>query len=118
MATPQPAMWQVLLDRLPRDGRWRPLDRLYRLVQDGIDLDAEDMEAARRGASPPRWKRNVRNVLQYRRQTGEVEWDGDASYRFPSTPKSWRVFSEGDLSPDMGPHGGEATPDELGDGAP
>ncbi len=84
----------------------------------GRDLDAEDMEAARRGASPPRWKRNVRNVLQYRRQTGEVEWDGDASYRFPSTPKSWRVFSEGDLSPDMGPHGGEATPDELGDGAP
>ena len=25
------------------------------------------------------------------------------------------MFSEGDLSPDMGPHGGEATPDELGD---
>ncbi len=86
MATPQPAMLQVLLDSLPRDGRWRPLDRLYRLVQDGIDLDAGEMEAARRGASPPRWKRNLQNVLQYRRQTGEVEWDGDASYRFPSTP--------------------------------
>ena len=26
-------------------------------------------------------KRNVRNVLQYRKGTGEIEWDGQAKYR-------------------------------------
>ncbi|MEZ4524982.1 MAG: type II toxin-antitoxin system Phd/YefM family antitoxin [Desulfobacterales bacterium] len=28
----------------------------------------------------PKWKRTVRNVLQYRKKTGEIEWDGDAHY--------------------------------------
>jgi hypothetical protein len=28
------------------------------------------------------WKRNVRDVLQYRKGTGDVEWYGAGKYRF------------------------------------
>ena len=45
------------------------------------NLDDEDLEPQAPGSDIPKWKRNVRNVLQYRKKTGEIEWDGEAKYR-------------------------------------
>ncbi|HCL27715.1 MAG TPA: hypothetical protein DIC52_04675, partial [Candidatus Latescibacteria bacterium] len=58
------------------------------MIAQNLELDHEDMAPARAGASPPKWQRNLRNILQYRRQTGEIEWNGAAGYRLPtSSPK-------------------------------
>jgi len=68
----QKEIWKVLETGLKPDS-WTSLDEIYRLVQ----------SKARVGTSEPHlpWKRNVRNVLQRRKKSGEVAWDGKGSYR-------------------------------------
>lgn len=61
--------------------RWTPLQIIYRCVEESINLDAEDQLPEAPGSTGPKWKRNVRNVLQRRRTTGEVSWNGSAEYR-------------------------------------
>jgi len=60
---------------------WIPLQDIYELVSQNGQLDDEDIEPQSPTSDLPKWKRNVRNVLQYRKQTGEIEWDGDTHYR-------------------------------------
>lgn len=71
-----PEIWDLLRRRLP-DDRWAHLSDVYELVKASVDLDAEDLEPQAPGSDVPKWMRNVRNVLQYRKTTGEVEWDPD-----------------------------------------
>jgi len=73
-------IWDCIVRYLPRR-QWVQLDDIYRLIEHKIDLDAEDYEWQSPSSDTPKWKRNVRNVLQYRRKTGDIEWDGSASYR-------------------------------------
>lgn len=62
-------------------GKWVSLTDIYHLVECNLTLDQEDYEWQSPTSSIPKWKRNVRNVLQYRKRKGEIEWDGQANYR-------------------------------------
>ena len=76
----QPEIWKIIKDDLPSDV-WVTLQDLYRIIERNADLDDEDFEPQSPNSDIPKWKRNVRNVLQYRKTTGEIEWDGDAKYK-------------------------------------
>jgi len=67
---------------MPR-GCWVSLHDIYQTVERCGNLDLEDFEPQSPASDIPKWKRNVRNVLQYRKRTGEIDWGGDASYLLP-----------------------------------
>lgn len=73
-------IWSILV-RAMRSGRWHELHELYAMVESNATLTTADMEPDAPNSLSPRWQRNVRNVLQRRKTTGDVEWDGRANYR-------------------------------------
>ena len=75
-----PEIWDCIRAHLPRR-RWVPLEDIYALVQARLRLDREDQEPQAPTSPIPKWKRNVRNVLQYRKGTGDIEWDRQGNYR-------------------------------------
>lgn len=79
--THQPIIWACIKRYVP-SGKWTTLEDIYKIVERNIALDNDDYEWQSPSSDVPKWKRNVRNVLQYRKGTGEIEWDGDAKYRF------------------------------------
>jgi hypothetical protein len=66
--------------KLPK-GKWIQLREIYAVVETGLHLDNEDYDWQSPSSEIPKWKRNVRNVLQYRKRTGEIEWNGYCGYR-------------------------------------
>jgi len=74
-----PEIWAIIRIKLP-SGIWVSLDEIYRIIEHNHKLDDEDCEPQAPNSDIPKWKRNVRNVLQYRKTTGEIEWDGNAKY--------------------------------------
>jgi len=82
MPTPQPLMWEVMQRLLPRRERVT-LQQIYDLIEREIRLQADDFEPSSDLSNEPRWQRNVRNILQYRKGTGEILWTGDAEYMMP-----------------------------------
>jgi hypothetical protein len=78
--TRAPELWEIIRQVLRRD-RWTTLGELYSYVEGRAHLDREDHVPEAPGSSVPKWKRNVRNVLQRRRATDEVVWNGAAEYR-------------------------------------
>ncbi len=68
-----PNIWEVLLkfDR----GKWSSVSDLYNCVSNHCSLDSEDDVPQCPGSKVPKWKRNVRNVLQYRKKMGQILWD-------------------------------------------
>jgi len=79
-----PEIWGILVMRMPTE--WITLQEIYNIVKNNHVLDNEDYDPQAPGSDVPKWKRNVRNVLQYRKKTGEIEWDYDGRYRL--TPVS------------------------------
>ena len=75
-----PEIWGCIRNNLPK-GQWIALGDIYSLIEKNINLDEEDYEWQSPTSDIPKWKRNVRNVLQYRKGTEEIEWDGHGSYR-------------------------------------
>jgi hypothetical protein len=75
-----PEIWDVIRKYLS-DEEWTSLEDIYRIIERNTILDGEDYEPQAPGSDIPKWKRNVRNVLQYRKKKGEIEWDGEAKYR-------------------------------------
>jgi hypothetical protein len=75
-----PEIWDCILRKLPR-GQWATLADIYYLIERNLTPDAGDYEPQSPGSEIPKWKRNVRNVLQYRKRTGDIEWDGRGKYR-------------------------------------
>ena len=73
-------IWAILIMNMP-GGEWLSLTEIYSLVKRFGNLDDEDYEPQAPGSDIPKWKRNVRNVLQYRKKTGEIEWGNNANYR-------------------------------------
>jgi hypothetical protein len=65
---------------MPR-GSWVTLSAIYELIEKSWTLDAEDYEWQSPTSNIPKWKRNVRNVLQHRRNTSDVLWNKAAKYR-------------------------------------
>ena len=77
-----PKIWNLIGTSMPRT-RWVPLDEIYLLVERNGHLDDEDLQPQSPRSDIPKWKRNTRNVLQYRRSTNEILWDGNARYMLP-----------------------------------
>jgi hypothetical protein len=75
-----PELWSIIKAMLTQTS-WTSLDQIYRRVERTARLDNEDYEPQSPSSEIPKWKRNVRNVLQYRKRTGEIRWDGDANYK-------------------------------------
>ncbi len=75
-----PDIWDVIREKLSKE-KWTSLEEIYRIVELNSNLDDADLEPQAPGSDIPKWKRNVRNVLQYRKNTGEIEWDGETKYR-------------------------------------
>ena len=75
-----PEIWNIIKHNIPKN-EWIPLQDIYDLVRQNVILDDEDYEPQSPTSDLPKWKRNVRNVLQYRKRTGEIEWNGDTHYR-------------------------------------
>lgn len=75
-----PEIWDCILENLPRN-IWVSLEEIYSLIEKHIELDNEDSEPQSPTSDVPKWKRNVRNVLQYRKRKNEIEWNGKAHYK-------------------------------------
>lgn len=73
-------IWNIIKGHMIRN-EWISLQNIYDLVARYGQLDDEDYEPQSPTSDLPKWKRNVRNVLQYRKRSGAIEWDGDAHYR-------------------------------------
>ncbi len=74
-----PEIWDIILKKMPR-GTWVSLQEIYQLIENHVSLDSEDFEPQSPKSDIPKWKRNVRNVLQYRKRTEEIRWNGKAGY--------------------------------------
>lgn len=81
--TQLPMIWGCLQTHLLRDV-WIDLDDIYALVARQLVLDEDDFRPQSPSSPIPKWKRNVRSVLQYRKGTGEIDWNRHASYRLRS----------------------------------
>lgn len=73
-------IWHVISLYLPRR-RWVDLEDVYRTVSDHVQLDREDDDPDAPGSNSPKWKRNVRNVLQRQKRLGRIDWQRPARYR-------------------------------------
>ena len=72
-------IWDVLQAKMLRR-RWVSLDEIYQIVEQYGNLDDEDFGQQSPSSAIPKWKRNVRNVLQYRKSKDEIQWDRSARY--------------------------------------
>ena len=78
-----PEIWDLIRTYLPR-GTWIHIHEIYDLVENHADLDNDDFYPQSPTSDIPKWKRNVRNVLQYRKGTLEIQWNkNDESYFLP-----------------------------------
>jgi len=75
-----PEIWSCIIKKLPRN-KWVSLGEIYFFIESSIQLDDEDFEPQSPTSDVPKWKRNVRNVLQYRKSKNEIVWDGKAQYK-------------------------------------
>ena len=73
-----------MLANIPK-GKWHTNQKIYAIIQNNIKLQDNDFDLSAVGASGPRWQRNVRNILQYRKTTGEIIWSGDGEYMIPDS---------------------------------
>ncbi len=80
MATPQPLMWEIM-QMSWKKGEVLDLQEIYRIVERGINLEEDDFEPSAPSTNEPKWQRRVRNILQYRKGTGDIEWLGDGKYK-------------------------------------
>ncbi len=75
-------IWDIIRMHMPR-GQWVSLDDIYQMVRKYGNLDDEDFKPQSPISDIPKWKRNVRNVLQLRKGKGEIRWGKDAKYLLP-----------------------------------
>jgi hypothetical protein len=78
--TKHPEIWQCITNEMPRV-QWVDLQDIYNLIRVELPLDQEDFQPQSPSSDIPKWTRNVRNVLQCRKRTGEIEWDDARKYR-------------------------------------
>ena len=74
------ALWKAIKSSLKRHA-WTDLPVLYSAVANKTTLDTEDLNPEAPGSNVPKWKRNVRNVLQRQKMLGRVDWDRHARYK-------------------------------------
>lgn len=76
-------IWEVVYERFPRD-EWIHVQSIYELIQSSIQLTPDDFLPSAPNSSEPKWMRNVRNVLQQRKNTGYIAWDKNGKYMIPT----------------------------------
>ena len=69
-------IWSCIRQFMPRRP-WVSLREIYGIVEEKLTLDAEDFDPQSPTSDVPKWQRNVRNVLQYRKGKGDIEYNGD-----------------------------------------
>lgn len=74
-------IWSLIQRHLPRN-EWVPIQDIYRLIEGHAAFDDGDLTPAAPGSREPRWRRNVRNVLQQKKHR-ELRWDGQGCYQIP-----------------------------------
>jgi hypothetical protein len=73
-------IWSCIRQCMPRR-QWVSLQEIYSIVEERLTLDAEDFAPQSPTSDVLKCQRNVRNVLQYRKGKGDIEWNGDTMYR-------------------------------------
>lgn len=76
-----PEIWKLLRNHMPRD-KWIHITKIYNIVETYAKLDQEDFDPQSPKSSIPKWKRNTRNVLQYRKIKGDVRWKQETEEYF------------------------------------
>jgi len=71
---------EIIIKKMTRR-EWISLDSIYTIVEQNAYLDDEDYEPSAPGNKEPKWRRNVRNVLQILKNTPDMEWKRKANYR-------------------------------------
>ncbi len=71
-------IWEVMKKHMNR-GRTFTLEEIYTIVERHCTLKKGDFDPEAPGSSAPKWKRNVRNVLQ-KKKDNEVRWGGRGEY--------------------------------------
>jgi hypothetical protein len=77
-------IWEVIDSEFPRD-EWIPLQTIYSLIKGKIQLKPDDFLPSAPKSEEPKWMRNVRNVLQRKKTTGDIAWDKNGTYMIPSS---------------------------------
>jgi hypothetical protein len=77
-------MWKEMQLEMEK-GKWYTLQSIYQIIQNKLPLQNDDWNPAALSTDDPRWHRNIRNILQYRKKTDEIVWSGDARYMLPFT---------------------------------
>ena len=74
---------QIIKEHMHKN-RWVSLDNIYLLIERYGNLDIEDSKSSAPGNIEPKWKRNVRNVLQTDKKAGKIVWAKvNAKYMIP-----------------------------------
>ncbi len=69
----------ILRGNMKRDKMYH-LQEIYKIFEENCILDDEDYLPQSPSSSLPKWKRNVRNVLQSDKNKGWILYDGKANY--------------------------------------
>lgn len=77
-------IWETIDSEFPRD-EWVPLQNIYSLIETNIRLSPDDFLPSAPESDEPKWMRNVRNVLQQRKVSGDIAWDKNGKYMIPSS---------------------------------
>lgn len=77
-------IWDIIQTKIQK-GYWVSLEEIYQMVKECGNLSSDDFGPQSPISNIPKWKRNVRNVLQYRKGTGEILWNREARYLLPQT---------------------------------
>lgn len=75
----QHEIWRILESGLSTKD-WADIGEIYAMIEKQADVSVVD--------PPAKWKRNVRNVLQRKKSSGEILWNGSRGYRRASPRES------------------------------
>lgn len=77
---------QIINEHIPKN-HWISLKNIYLCIERHGDLEIDDTKSSAPGNLEPKWKRNIRNVLQTDKQAGIILWaKAGAEYMIPEFP--------------------------------
>lgn len=93
MITPVKTIWTILKTNMPH-GRWVPISELYEIIERNYNqFTTDDLFPVTSYNNELTWHRNMRDVLQDRRRSREIYYDGSANYRIDK-PYVWQMIKE------------------------
>jgi hypothetical protein len=72
-------IWDIMHEHMNL-GKWFYIEDIYSLIEKYHTLEKDDFLPQAPKSTIPKWKRNVRNVLQHRKSVGDLAWDGNRNY--------------------------------------